>query len=453
MRFSPFVAAALFGLLSLAGPSFARTFADPNANIAVPSPAVWYIGKFCFNPTSQGSLSIEVMGSPTTFLVLMDDQPDSWPAASRPTGFARAGTVITTDAGVCNGFLTAGNSFNEFNSTLPIPLALVTVNENYRRNWYLAFVNCAQSDSLLVNSYSIVASQGDGSALSCEKFGKYELFATYFSFSFMALVVLIAFAKKIGIAIFELSAPHALMFYAFIVFTLGLTFVLADADSQRGSGNLVPQGRQSFGMFLLQVADWMMLAQAFTLCSGIASFGHLKDESNLVKAVLAAFCLTYFILSIVSVAVDANMYDQSDYTDAQPVNAPGLGISILRFLLFLYLGYMASKSYQAETALETKSFLRIFYLSTLTWQLVVCICVMATYNQSNPFSQMISVWASTLTFNFLYLACICFLLMSRWTDVPAKTKGVGNRQPFIDDDVAPSAGNAVSNENRANGNV
>jgi hypothetical protein len=452
MRFSPFVAAAVFGLLSLAGPSFARTFGDPNANIAVPSPAVWYIGKFCFNPTTQGQLSIAIVGNPTTSLVVMDDQPDSWPAASAPTGFARAGTVVSTDAGVCNGFLNAGNIYNEFNSSLPIPLTLLSIKENYRRNWHLAFVNCAQSDSLLVNSYSIVATQGDGSPLSCEKYGKYELFATYFSFSFMALVALVAFAKKIGIALFDLSAPHALMFYAFIIFTLGLTFVLADADSQRGSGNLVPQGRQSFGMFLLQVADWMMLSHAFTLCSGIASFGHLKDESSLVKAVLAAFCLTYFILSIVSVAVDGSMYDQSDYIDAQPVNAPGLGISIIRFLLFLYLGYMASKSYQAETALETKSFLRTFYLSTLTWQLVVCICIMATYN-SNPFSQMISVWASTLTFNFLYLSCICFLLMSRWTDVPAKTKGAGNRQPFIDDDVAPAAGNAASNERRANEHV
>jgi hypothetical protein len=449
MRFSPFVAAAVFVLLSLAGPSFARTFGDTNANIAVPSPAVWYIGKFCFNPTTQGQLSIAVAGGPTTTLVLMDDQPDSWPAASGPTGFARAGTVVTTDAQACNGFLTAGNTYNEFNSSLPIPLALLSIKESYRRNWHLAFVNCAQSDNLLVSSYNIVFTQGDGSPLSCEKFGKYELFASYFSFSFVALVALIAFAKKIGIAVFELSAPHALMFYAFIVFTLGLTFVLADADSQRGSGNLVPQGRQSFGMFLLQVADWMMLAHAFTLCSGFASFAHLKDESSLVKAVLAAFCLTYLILSIVSVAVDGGMYNQSDYTDAQPVNAPGLGISILRFLLFLYLGYTASKSYQAQTALETKSFLRIFYLSTLTWQLIVCICVMATYN-SNPFSQMISVWASTLTFNFLYLSCICFLLMSRWTDVPAKTKGVGNRQPFIDDDVAPGAGNAAANEKRTN---
>jgi hypothetical protein len=99
---------------------------------------------------------------------------------------------------------------------------------------------------------------------------------------------------------------------------------------------------------------------------------------------------------------------------------------------------MAHKFYQAESALESKSLLKIFYVSTLTWQFVICVCVLANIN-NNPFSQMISVWASTLTFNFLYLTGICYLLMSRWTDVPAGSKQTGKKQPFIDEDTASSA--------------
>jgi len=128
-------------------------------------------------------------------------------------------------------------------------------------------------------------------------------------------------------------------------------------------------------------------------------------------------------------------YDQSDYNDAQPVNSCGVGISVLRFLLLLFLGYMAAKSYQATVALENKSFLKIFFCTSFSWQLVICICIMASIS-SDTLSQMISVWASTLTFNFLYLSSVCYLLMHRWTDVPAGTKeGLGKKQPFIDDET------------------
>jgi hypothetical protein len=131
------------------------------------------------------------------------------------------------------------------------------------------------------------------------------------------------------------------------------------------------------------------------------------------------------------------MYNLSDYADAQPVNSCGVGIAVLRFLLLPYLAHTAYRAYHAETALEVKSFLKTFYVSTLTWQFVICVCVTATI-KSSPFSQMISVWASTLTFNFLYLTGVCYLLMSRWTDVPAGSKQTGKKQPFIDDDVAPA---------------
>jgi hypothetical protein len=448
---------------------------------------VYYVGKFCFNPVQTGQITITAQGNPTSILVLMDDQPDAWPAVTASTGVARASSLISNDPNVCNAFLALQKPIpSEFNASLPISTS-VNVQENFRRNWYFAFVNCAAAgtDTLTVASYSISVNQGDGGSgtpLSCEKIGKYELFATYFSFSFIALLALLAFAKKLGIAIFSPSSPHALIMcvtflpsvsfcniirrYALMVFTFGLIFVLADADSQRGSGNIVPQGRQSFGLFLLQVADWLMLTQAFGLCTGIVSIGHLQQESIIVKAVLAAFGLTYVILSIITVATDASMYvpcrpsliaflqhrlylapaplyfcnilrmyNLSNYTDAQPINPSGVGLAVLRCLLLPYLGYTAYKSYQAEQALESKSFLKTFYLSTLIWQFIICICVLATIN-SNPFSQMISVWASTLTFNFLYLTAICFLLMSRWTDVPAGTKQTGKKQPFMDDDAA-----------------
>jgi hypothetical protein len=312
MRIAVFVAAAACALLSLAGKSSATTYADsPNLNL--PTPAVYYIGKFCFNPVTKGLITISAQGGSTTSLIFMDDQPDAWPAVTAPTGVARAGNVIygTSDLNVCNAFLANQKSQSEFNNTLPFSTT-VNIRESFRRNWYFALVNCAPAgtDSLSVSSYSISVSQGEGgsgSPLSCEKIGKYELFATYFSFSFIALFGLLAFAKKLGIAIFSLSSPHAIIMYALMVFTFGLIFVLADADSQRGSGNIVPQGRQSFGLFLLQVADWMALTQAFGLCTGIVSIGHLQQETNVVKAVLAAFCLTYVILSIITVATDASM--------------------------------------------------------------------------------------------------------------------------------------------------
>ena len=327
MRISAFAAAAACGLLLLARPSLAATFADsPNLNL--PSPAVYYVGKFCFNPVQTGQITITAQGNPTSALVLMDDQPDAWPAVTASTGVARAGSLISNDPNVCNAFLALQKPIpSEFNASLPISTS-VNVQENFRRNWYFAFVNCAAAgtDTLTVASYSISVNQGDGGSgtpLSCEKIGKYELFATYFSFSFIALLALLAFAKKLGIAIFSPSSPHALIMcvtplpsvsfcniirrYALMVFTFGLIFVLADADSQRGSGNIVPQGRQSFGLFLLQVADWLMLTQAFGLCTGIVSIGHLQQESIIVKAVLAAFGLTYVILSIITVATDASM--------------------------------------------------------------------------------------------------------------------------------------------------
>ena len=306
------LAVAVFGLLALSSTSFARTFTGLNVN--VPSPSVFFVGKFCLNAVQQGQITISAQGSATTALVFMDDQPDAWPAVSASTGFARAGNVIsgTSDPNVCQKFLSASQSSSEFNRTLPLN-NMVYINEGYRRNWYFAFVNCAPSDTsdtLSVSAYSITLAQdagGSGSPLSCDQIGKYELFATYFSFSLIALFALLAFAKKLGIAVFSLSSPHALVLYALIFFTFGLTFMLADADAQRGSGDLRPHPRQSFGMFLLQVADWLMLAQAFSICTGIASLRHLKDESNVFKIVLAAFCLTYFILSIVTIAIDAQM--------------------------------------------------------------------------------------------------------------------------------------------------
>jgi hypothetical protein len=313
MRFAAFVAAASCGLLLLAVESFATTFAD-SPNINIPTPAVYYVGKFCFNPVTKGLVTLSAQGSPTTSLIFLDDQPDAWPSVTATTGVARAGNVIygSNDPTVCNSFLANHKSQSEFNNTLPFSTT-VNIQEHFRRNWYFAFVNCAPagSDFLTVSSYSITINQGEagnGTPLSCEKIGKYELFATYFAFSFVALFALLAYAKKLGIAIFSLSAPHALVMYAFMVFTFGLIFVLADADSQRASGNIVPQGRQSFGLFLLQVADWMMLTQAFGLCTGIVSIGHLQQETNIVKGVLAAFCLTYIILSIITVATDATMY-------------------------------------------------------------------------------------------------------------------------------------------------
>ncbi len=127
------------------------------------------------------------------------------------------------------------------------------------------------------------------------------------------------------------------------------------------------------------------------------------------------------------------------------MNQAGVGIAVLRFLLALYLAYMASKTLKSydQSALENKSFLKIFYAATLSWQLIISIAIMSCINIL-PFSQMISVWASTLTFNFLYITGICFLLMYRWTDAPAGTKGVGRKQPFIDEDSSSSPAAAAS---------
>jgi hypothetical protein len=421
---------AILVILFFSDVSFARTFTNSNANINIPSPAVWYVGKFCFNPISNGPVTFDIQGGSTSSLVLLDDQPFAWPYATASTGFARAGTVVSTDLSICNTFLTP-SLVGELNASLPFN-STVLISDKYRRNWYFAFANCG-SDSLSVSSYTISMTQSDGNPLSCEKIGKYELFATYFSFSFVALLGLAGYAKKLGIPVFSFSSPHALMLYALIFFTLGLTFVLADADAQRGSGNLVPQVRQSFGFFLLQMADWMMIARAFSLCTGIVSIDEFKSVSNIMKGIIVAFCLTYFILSIISIAVDGSMYDQSDYSDAQPVNSPGVGISVLRFLLFVFLCYSSHIRYRAESALESKSFLKTFYLVSLTWQFVICVCIFSVIN-ADPNGQMISVWGSTLTFNFLYLIAAIYLLMSRWTDVPAGTKSSGNKQPFIDDD-------------------
>jgi len=449
MRMSAFGAAAIFGLLSLAGTSLARTFANTNAAISIPSPAVWYIGKFCFNPVQGGQIQINAQGSSSTYLVFLDDDPNAWPRIQQAAGDARAGNVYSYDPKICQSFLDGSSTPSEYNGTLPVTTT-IGINENFRRNWYFAFVNCApqNTDTLSVTSYSIVLNQGQGgtgSPLSCEETGKYELFATYMSFSLIAIFALCIFAKKLNIPIFSPSAPHAQILYALMVFFFGLIFVLADADSQRATGNMVPQIRQNFGMFFLQVADWMMLTHAFALCTGIATFGHLKEETNIVKGILAAFCLTYFILSIATIATDGATYDMSFYEDAQPVNASGVGISVLRFLLWLYLGYMAFKSYQAETALENKSFLKTFYAATLSWQFIICVCIMATIN-GNPVTQMITVWASTLTFNFCYLVGVCFLLMSRWTDVPTGSGSArtGKKQPFIDDDVTAAANSGTA---------
>ena len=304
---APFLAVAAICLLSLVGTSLARTFA--NSNINLQSPGVLYVGKFCFNPVQSARITISAQGSASTYFVLMDDQPPAWPFATASTGFARAGNIISgsTDPIVCQKFLSGDT--NEFNSTLPFT-TVVDIQENFRRNWYFAFVNCQPSDAISVSSYSITMSQGDGGSgtpLSCDQIGKYELFATYFSFSLIALLLLLAFARKLGIPMFSPSSPHALLLYALIIFTFGLAFMLAEADSQRASGNLVPHVRQSFGMFLLQVADWLMLAQAFSICTGISSTGHFKHETLVFKIVLAAFCLAYFILSIVTIATDAQM--------------------------------------------------------------------------------------------------------------------------------------------------
>jgi hypothetical protein len=106
---------------------------------------------------------------------------------------------------------------------------------------------------------------------------------------------------------------------------------------------------------------------------------------------------------------------------------------------------MASKTFKSyeQSALENKSFLKTFYSATLAWQLVISISILACTG-INPFSQMISVWASTLTFNFLYITGICYFLMSRWTDAPAGTKGVGRKQPFIDEDSSSAAAGPMS---------
>ena len=453
MRISALGAAAVLGLLlSLAGTSRARTFANTNAAISYPSPAVWYIGKFCFNPVDGGLFQISASGGASTYLVLLDDDPNAWPRLSAAAGDARGGNLIgaASDAKICQMFLDSSKTSSAYNSTLPISQNIM-VNEKFRRNWYFAFVNCANQDTLSVSSYSIVLNQGQGgtgSVLSCEETGKYELFATYFSFSLIAIFGLCGFAKSLSISMFSPSSPHAQILYALMVFSFGLIFVLADADGQRSSGNVVPQGRQNFGMFALQVADWMMLTHAFALCTGIASFGHLKDETNVVKGIFIAFCLTYVCLSISTIAIDGGSYDMSFYEDAQPVNVPGVGIAVLRFLLGLYLGYMAFKSYQAETALENKSFLKTFYAATLSWQFIICVCVFATIN-GNPVTQMISVWASTLTFNFCYLVGVCFFLMKRWTDVPTGSGSArtGKKQPFIDDDVTAAANSGASAHN------
>jgi hypothetical protein len=73
-------------------------------------------------------------------------------------------------------------------------------------------------------------------------------------------------------------------------------------------------------MFLLQVADWLLLAQSFSICTGIASLSQLKDETNIFKLVLGAFSLTYFVLSIVTIALDGDAFNLSDFVDAQPVS-------------------------------------------------------------------------------------------------------------------------------------
>ena len=111
----------------------------------------------------------------------------------------------------------------------------------------------------------------------------------------------------------------------------------------------------------------------------------------------------------------------------------------MRLQLALYLAYMASKTFKSyeQSALENKSFLKTFYSATLAWQLMISISILACIN-TNPFTQMISVWAATLTFNFLYITGICLFLMYRWTDAPAGTKGVGRKQPFIDEDSSSS---------------
>ena len=240
-----FLAAVTISLLSLVGTSLARSFASSNINM--PSPGVYYVGKFCFNPVQSALITISAQGSAGTYFVLMDDQPPAWPAATASTGFARAGNKISgsDDPNVCQKFL-SGDS-NEFNSTLPVTTS-VTIQENFRRNWYFAFVNCLPSDAISVASYSFTMSQGDGgsgSPLSCDQIGKYELFATYFSFFLIALLALLAFARKLGIPMLSPSSPHALLLYAIIIFTIGLSFMLAEADAQRASGDLVPHPRQS----------------------------------------------------------------------------------------------------------------------------------------------------------------------------------------------------------------
>ena len=73
-------------------------------------------------------------------------------------------------------------------------------------------------------------------------------------------------------------------------------------------------------MFLLQVADWLLLAQSFSICTGVASLSQLKDETNIFKLVLGAFGLTYLSLSIATIALDGDAFNLSDFVDSQPVS-------------------------------------------------------------------------------------------------------------------------------------
>jgi hypothetical protein len=234
MRSHASTLAAVIGVLALVASCSARTYTG-TVNVADKN-AVYFIGKFCFNPVQGGRIKVNAQGNPTSSFVLMDDQPEAWPSVT--SAAVRAASVLSTsDRSRCNAFFTT-NSASEFNGTLPLN-TVVSISENFRRNWFFTLVNCADGDALAVTSYSVSVTQGDGNPLSCEQIGKFELFATYFAFSFVAIAGLLAFARKIGVPIFSVSSPHALVLYALIAFLLGLIFVLADADSQRATGDLV----------------------------------------------------------------------------------------------------------------------------------------------------------------------------------------------------------------------